>query len=170
LRAAVSNVDAGLVELHRHAAERGDAIGDHQSARSVSGGTDGLAGLQRSRRSLGVDIRHNLRFFATNKLSRFVLGVGLSPRLFQARDVGAVALRHLRKPVGEISVGKHRDLGSGLNEIGHGSFHARAARAGNDQRGASVSSEGGLEQLLHVGHHLDEIRIEVPTIGFDSAS
>ena len=43
LRATVGNVDAGLVELYRHSAERGDAIRDHQSASVVRGGADGLA-------------------------------------------------------------------------------------------------------------------------------
>ena len=66
----------------------------------------------------------------------FIIREGLTPSFLKAHDVRALALRHLRESIGEISIGEHRELSSGFHEVGNGRFHARAARTGNHQRGA----------------------------------
>ena len=109
-----------------------------------------------------MNIGHNLGLLAADELRGFVIRENLSPTFLEAHDVRSLALRHLGETIGEISICEHGELGSGLHEVGHGSFHARAARTGNHQRGAVSGSEGGLEQLLDISHHLNEVRVEVP--------
>src|ERR1700733_10335949 len=106
-------------------------------------------------------VSHNLGLFAGDELPGFVVGVSLAPIFLKAHDVRAIAFSHLRKAIGEISVGKYRQLRSGIDEVGDGGFHARAPGAGNYQR-CAASSVGGFEQLLNVAHDLDEVRIEMP--------
>src|SRR5271165_5625839 len=110
----------------------------------MSCGTDRLAALQRSGRRFRVNESDNLGLFALDEFFRFAICVSLTPGLLEAHDVRAVALRHLREPVGEKSVGKYRQLSSGLHEVNDSSFHARASGAGNHQRRAVAGSIGYL--------------------------
>src|SRR5262249_35136042 len=54
LRATVGDVDAVLVDQHGHAAERGDAVGDHQRVDFVCGFADGLGLVVHAGGSFGL--------------------------------------------------------------------------------------------------------------------
>src|SRR5437870_12964540 len=61
LRAAVGRVDAPAADLHRHAAERGHAVGEEERAVVVRQSYRVLEGLPRAGRRLGMDERDQLR-------------------------------------------------------------------------------------------------------------
>ena len=88
-----------------------------------------------------MNVSHKLGRFSTDELYSFVISEGFAPALFKADDLSAVALRHLRNAIGEITVGKHREPGFGLHEIGDGSFHASTTGAGNHQRRAVAGAK-----------------------------
>ena len=117
--------------------------------------------LQRSRRSLRVNITHNLGPLAANKTRRLIIGKDLAPPFFKANDFRTLPLRHVGKAIGEISICKYGDLGSRLHEVGYRGFHACATRTGDHQCGAVLGSENWFQLLLHVFHHLNEVRIKV---------
>src|SRR5580693_5181041 len=162
LGATVSDVDTRPVEIDLHSAERSHTVRNHQGADIVSGGTDCLAWLQRSRRCLRVNISDNFGLFATNEFRCFLIRESCTPRFLKAHDIRALALGHLRQTIGEVTISENRQLGFGFDEVRNSGFHARAAGPGNHQRGPIFGSVGHFQQLLNVAHHLNEVWVEVP--------
>src|SRR5579863_1674243 len=96
LGATVSDVDTRLVKIDLHSAERSHAVCNHQRADIVSGGTDHLARLQRSRRCLCVNISDNFGLFTTDKLRCFLIRESCAPGFLKAYNMRSLPLGHLR--------------------------------------------------------------------------
>jgi hypothetical protein len=161
LRTTVGDVDASAVELNRNAAERSNTVTDHERSHVMGGGTDCIAGLQSSRRRFSMDKTDHSGLFTPDEVPGLLVGVSFAPAFFKAHYVCAMTLSHFSKAVGEVSIGKDRDFRSGFDKVRNRGLHARAARAGDDQRGRFLRTVHRLKQLLHLLHHLNKIRIEM---------
>ena len=162
LGAAIGNVDAVFVHQYGHATEGGDAIGDRQRSGLVGRLADRLGLIVHAGRRFGLHKSDHVRLLAADEVANLLRVVRLAPSLRELHHFGALTAGHLTDTVGEKSVGEQRKLAARLGKIGHGRFHAGAARAGNGQTervfgGVSVPQEGA--DLIG---DLEEVGIQVP--------
>ena len=165
LRATVGDVDAVLVHHHGHAAQRGDAIGDHQRVHFVRGFADGLGLVVHAGGGLGLHERHHARALAANELAGFLRVERLAPRLGQAHDFGALAARHFPDAVGEEPVAQQRELAPGSAKL---ATAASMPELPVPETAILNSLRGGIDvadQPPHLVRHLEEERIEMPHEG-----
>ncbi len=161
LRATVGDVDAVLVHQHGHAAQRRDAIGDHQRAGLVRRFADGLGLVEHAGGRLGLHEGHHVRLFAADEVAGLLRVVRLAPGLGEAHYFGALAASHFADAVAEEAVGEQRELPAGLGEIGDGGFHSGAAGPGDRQVELVLRGENVAEQRADLAGNFKEERIEV---------
>ena len=161
LGATVGDVDAVLVDQHRHAAERRDAIGDDQRSGLVGRLADRLRLVVHAGGGFGLHEGHHVRLLAADELARFLRVERLAPMLGEPDDLGALAACHFADAVGEEAVGQQREFAAGLGEVGHRGFHAGTAGAGYRQVELVRRRVGVAQQRANLAGHLEEERIEV---------
>ena len=162
LRAAIGDVDAVLVHQHRHAAQRGDAIGDHQRVHFVRRLADRLR-LVDTCRWRSRPARTPPRAGCSRRMkSRASCGSKGSPHVFASRTTSAPcrrAISPMRSPKKPLV--SSANLRAGLGEVGHRRLHAGAAGAGHREVELVRGGVGIAQQRADLLRHLEEERIEV---------
>ena len=161
LRATVGDVDAVFVHQHGHAAQRGDAIADHQRVHLVRRLANGFRVVEHAGRGFGLHEGHQARLLAPDEFADFLGVVGLAPRFGQTHHLGALAAGHFADAIGEKAVGQQREFPPRLGEVGHGRFHARASGPRDGQVEFVLGRKGIAQQRADLVRHLEEERIQV---------
>ena len=161
LGTTVGDIDSGLVDFHRHRAQRGHAIGDDQRSDCVCGFADGFAALERSGRGFRLHVHDDLRLLAANEFRRFLVAEDFAPRFLEAHQFCALTACHFRHAIAEKSVGKRHHLRSRLNEVGDCGFHTAASRGGDHKRQLVPGSKDLAQHPLDIGGNLEEVSVEM---------
>src|ERR1035437_3796014 len=165
LGATVGEVDAVFVDHHRHAAQRGHAIGNGQRVDFVGRFADRLRLVVESGGSLGLYEGDHARAFAADEVAGLLRVKGLAPGLGEADDFAAVAAGHFADAVTEETVGEESERFAGLDEVGHGGFHAGAAGARDGDVALVLGGIGVAEQAAYLFDYLEEERVEMADHG-----
>ena len=165
LGATVGDVDAVFVHQHGHAAQRGHAIGNGERVDFVGRFANGLRLVVESGGSLGLYEGDHAGMFAADELAGLLRVKGLAPGLGEADHFAAVAAGHFADAVAEETVGEESELFAGLDEVGHGGFHAGAAGAGDGDVELVLGGKGVAEQGADLFDYLEEERVEMADHG-----
>ena len=166
LGAAVTDVDAPVVDLHLVAAQRGNGVDDGQGPVAVDDFDDVGQGRQHAGGGLGVDDADGLDL---RMLLQFVVkGLrvdGLAPRGVDLADDGAAALGDVAEADAEVAVAADDEGVAGFEDVGAGRLHGAGA-GGRHGHGHDVGGVVHLAQhIADVVHYLEEVGVQVAHYG-----